>query len=124
MGQEAYRGSLLSCCLSSVWETYLALCELAGGGSLAFKVGLNVSKSSRVQACLAWRPEGQGDFKEQQGRMRELLKLLATRGFAPILTRDDELAEVSECDAWGIIEAGGPSDSASCCAHWLSRDRA
>jgi hypothetical protein len=87
MGQEAYGSSL-----SSVWDTYLALRVLCKGGSTAFEVGLDPSKNSRVQACLAWRPEGPGDFKEQQGRTRELLKLLAIRGFAAIPTRGDELA--------------------------------
>ena len=91
LGHEAYGSSLL---LSSVWETYLALQVLCAGEERAYEVGLDPSKSSRVQACLAWRPEGQGGV--QQGRMRELLKLLATRGFAPIPTRGDELAEVSK----------------------------
>jgi hypothetical protein len=81
------------CLLSSVWDTYQALLVLCGGEARALEVGLAPLKSSRVQACLAWRPEGQGDV--QLGRMRELLKLLASCGFAPIPTHDDELAEVS-----------------------------
>jgi hypothetical protein len=110
------------CLLLSVWDTYLALRVLCGGEARALEVGLDPSKSSRVQACLAWRPEGQGDVQQgwmrallkrlatrgfaaiptdgegqgdvQQGRMRDVLKRLATHGFAPIPTRGDELAEV------------------------------
>jgi hypothetical protein len=51
--------------------------------------------------------------------MRGMLKVVATRGFAAISTRDDELAEVS---AWRwrlVVER-----SESCCVQWLGRDPA
>lgn len=83
-----------------MWETSLALRKLCRGEKQACKVGVMPEKSACAQACLDWRPEGRvggraGVKEQQQYRMREILKLLATQGFAPIPRRDDEIAEVS-----------------------------
>jgi hypothetical protein len=55
-------------------------------------VGLDPSKSARVLECLEWWPEAAADSRRRQ--MRETLRLLAVKGFAPIPKGNDPIAEV------------------------------
>jgi hypothetical protein len=84
----------------AVWETYQALDMLRGGEDQARDVGLDPLKSSGVKKCLAWRPEA--DLDVQRRRIRQALKVMALKGFAPIPADDDTVAEVGGCSLWAL----------------------
>lgn len=84
-----------SCLLDdvSVWETYKALAILSRSDKRAKLVGLDPLKCSRVKDCLKWLTDGEADA-HQRTWMLMFLRNLATHGFAPLLSKDDEVAAV------------------------------